>query len=312
MHLNDIEHEKLMEVEKERQASIDELERLPPDEAEGFRRHAWVAMIKYAPWCYKPEFKKPANTDEDDDLAYEPSAFFIEPSTGFRHEVTDPCYMTVETIWNHQNYFVNRQCPEISIANMKWNLKDRSKWEHLLIGEPYELREPVVAEVVKDPLKEQEDDVLATEKHLDMPFSWVDTLHINTVDFEERYVGGEKKEFYKYAIYEKFAPYTNTDGLMKRLTYYETLDYENPLTKYEWYENRDDLLETITVDLKTNKTAEQFLIGRPDSLKVHVHYPGEKREIILKFYSINRFDCLKKLNFHSSYIEEYYENRRDL
>jgi hypothetical protein len=243
-------------------------------------------------------------------MDYTPTAFFIEPSTGFRHEVTDPCYLGIESIWNHQNYYVNRQYPDVSIADMKWDLGDSEKWEHLLVGEPFELRKPVEVEEGQDPPTEE--DILATEKHLDMPFSWVDRLYINSMDFEERYPNGKKVEQYKYAIFEKFAPYKNTDGLMKRLTSYETLEYENPTFKYEWYENRSDFLKTIKIDIGKNEFEKQYLKGRPDSLKSHIYYPNNDREVILKFYSKNRYDCLQELVFCKSFVEEHYENRRDL
>lgn len=303
------ENEKLRIIEEERLEKIAEMERPPPDEYLGYRRHAWIVMIKYAPWCYKPDFKKPI-VEDDDEVDYSPTAFFIEPSTGFRHEVTDPCYLGIESIWNHQNYYVNRQFPEVPIAEMKWDLQDFDKWEHLLVGEPYELRKSVEVEEEQDP--PTEDDILATEKHLDMPFSWVDTLYLNSREFEERYPDGTKTEHYKYAIYEKFAPYRNTDGLMKRLTLYETLEYENPTFKYEWYENRNDLLQTITNDISKNEFEKQYLNGRADSLKTHIHYPAEDREVILQFYSKNRYDCLKKLVFCKTFVEEHYEKRRDL
>lgn len=32
--------------------------------------------------------------------------FFIEPSTGLRKELDDPEYRGIESIWNHQNYWV--------------------------------------------------------------------------------------------------------------------------------------------------------------------------------------------------------------
>jgi len=317
----DAENEILAEANEKKRLELEELERPPPDPQHGFRSHAWVVMIKNVPWCHKSEFKSQSSEDNDDDDGDErsdPMAFFIEPSTGFRHEVFDACFQGIESIWNHQNYYVNRQYPKTSISEMKWDLGDNEKWERFLPGEPFELRrkekqpdvkegdEVVVAEV------KTEEDILDVEKHLDMPFSWVNLLHISAVDFEERYLGGEKKEMYKYAVYDKFAPYRNVDGLMKRLTLFETLEYQNPLVKYEWYENRGDGMKSIKRDLKTDEIVEEFRKGRPDSLKTFIHYPDDEREVILKFHSVSRFDCMKETVFHSTFIEEHYENRRDL
>lgn len=293
---------------------IEELEKPPLDPENGFRSHAWVVIIKNAPWCYKPEFTSPKkqsfSTDTDDEEHIEPTAFFIEPSTGFRHEVEDTCYQGIESIWNHQNYYVNRQYPDTSLADMKWDLADTFNWEHLLAGEPFEMRQ--ARDLDEDQDLPTEDEILAIEKHLDMPFSWVDMLNISAPDFEERFLNGEKQELYKYSTYEKFAPYKNKDGLMRRLKSFETLEYENPLVCLEFYENRDDLMETSRVDLKTNKTQEIFATGRSDSLQSYVHYPTQEKKIVLRFYPSSRFDCLKELIFHATYIEEHYENRKDL
>ncbi|CAO1418704.1 unnamed protein product [Diamesa tonsa] len=308
------ENENQEEINQQKRLEIEELERPPSDPENGFRSHAWVVMIKNAPWCYKPEFTSPKKqtfaSDTDDEDHIEPTAFFIEPSTGFRHEVEDPCYQGIESIWNHQNYYVNRQYPDTSIADMKWDLADTFNWEHLLAGEPFEMRQ--ARDLDEDQDLPTEDEILATEKHLDMPFSWVDILNISAPDFEERFLNGEKKELYKYSTYEKFAPYKNKDGLMRRSKSFETLEYENPLVCLEFYENRDDLMETIRVDLKTNETQEVFATGRSDSLQSYVHYPEQEKKIVLRFYPSSRFDCLKELIFHATYIEEHYENRRDL
>lgn len=308
------ENQNQVEINQQRRFEIEELEKPSSDPENGFRSHAWVVMIKDAPWCYKPDFMSPEKqtmtSDTEDEEQIEPTAFFIEPSTGFRHEVDNPCYQGIESIWNHQNYYVNRQYPETSIADMKWDLTDTFNWEHLLAGEPFEMRH--ARDLDEDQELPTEDEILAVEKHLDMPFSWVDLLHISASDYEERYLNGEKQEFYKYTTYEKFAPYKNKDGLIRRLKSFETLEYENPLICLKLYENRDDLMESIRVDLKTNETQEVFATGRSDCLQSCVHYPEEKNEIVLNFYPSDRFDCLKQLIFHATYIEEHYENRKDL
>lgn len=59
---------------------------------------------------------------------------------------------------------------------MEWNLENAACWEHLLPGEPTELRKecPVTDDI--DPLTREEE--LSKEKHLDMPITWVKQLHI--------------------------------------------------------------------------------------------------------------------------------------
>lgn len=311
------EHAKLDEIENQRQLGVAERESWPTDPNDGFRVHAWVAMINDLPWCYKEAFKSKNQVDDDDEDLQPPQAFFIEPSTGFRHELDDTSYQGIESVWNHQNYYVNRQYPTVSISEMKWDLSDNEKWEHFLPGEPFELRKLPIDEQ-KDAMTTDEGDenvdnrILATEKHLDMPFSWVEMLHINAVDFEQRYLDGEKKEFYKYAIHEKFAPFKHEDGLMRRLTVYETLDYEKPVMEYMWYENRVDLMRFVRIDLVTGANNEEFQKGRADSLKSCTFFDDPNREVVMNFYAASRFDCMERVTWHPSYIEEAYKNRRDL
>lgn len=93
---------------------------------------------------------------------------------------------------------------------------------------------------------------------------------INTTilaDFQERYPNGEKTIHYKRAIVEKFAPYKKKNGLTLRLTQYETLEYEEPKMRWEWYANRKDLLQMIKIAFDTKQVEEYFVNGRPDCLK---------------------------------------------
>lgn len=257
----DKENQKLLKIQEERQREIDILEKLPPDNYEGRRVHAWVVVI-----CKIVEKPQPEGEEE---IPPEPEVYAIEPSTGFKISLNDPSYLGIESIWNHQNYYVNRQEPITNISNMKWILSNTEHWEHLLPGEPYEARvdKPLPPEI--EHLTEEEE--LAKEKHLDMPFSWVDYLYVSQYDYEERYPSGEKIINYKYAIDERFAPYKKKNGLMRCLTYYETLDYQNPHTRWEWYENREDLLEKIKIDFREKEIDETFAKGRSDFLKCKNH-----------------------------------------
>lgn len=59
---------------------------------------------------------------------------------------------------------------------MKWNFQNTEHWEHLLPGEPTELR--VKPKLRDDQDAQTKDEELSEEKHLDMPPSWVQQLHI--------------------------------------------------------------------------------------------------------------------------------------
>lgn len=66
-----------------------ERERLPPDPLLGLRVHCWVLILS-------------GNREV-------PENFFINPLTGKSLSTTNKCFLGIESIWNHQNYWVNMQ-----------------------------------------------------------------------------------------------------------------------------------------------------------------------------------------------------------
>lgn len=60
-----------------------------PDPLYGIRAHAWVLVL-------------PGKREV-------PEAFFIEPTTGYGKSTGDVEYLGIESVWNHQNLWVNMQ-----------------------------------------------------------------------------------------------------------------------------------------------------------------------------------------------------------
>lgn len=306
-----------MELEKElrKQKRIDDefnarrksLEKLPPDNYYGKRVHAWVA-VKETKKAQEPqqlkdedsESKNEHSTEQTDTLPQTiSSVFFIEPSTGFRFESDEPTYLGIESVWNHKNYYINRQEPITDISNMSWDFKDLNCWEHFLHDDDFS----------EDAAEEVDDG--SNGKYLDMPFSWVKQLHLSNSEFEERYPDGEKSIDYMRTRYERFAPFKNKNGLMTRLTTFETLDYEKPLLRWEWYENRSDLLYLIKINYETSEIEENFIKGRCDSLKYYTYDTEDKNHKILEFYHMTRADSLMKLEVHNDHIRQHFHSRRN-
>ncbi|EDS38759.1 conserved hypothetical protein [Culex quinquefasciatus] len=317
-YLLELEEEKLAKIkeeerkrDEERLREIEDLERPAEDLKAGHRIHAWVVVILNAPWCYKPGYRETTidqNTGEK--VLLPPSAFFIEPASGFRFEVDSPNYLGIESVWNQYNYYVNKQDPISDIKHMRWDFKHTQDWEHFLPGEPFEMREDCVVPEDQEPMTTEEE--LEKEKHLDLPASWVAPLSISMANFEQRYPGGAKVIFFKRSIYERFAPYSNLVGLVKRLTLFQTLDYERPVTRWEWYINRDDSLEMIVYEFEARDIEERFARGRPDSLCALRRSSEPNRECRLTFFHQYRFDSLRELVYHPTYVKEHYERREDL
>ncbi|XP_058837675.1 coiled-coil domain-containing protein lobo [Topomyia yanbarensis] len=324
--LPDLRSRYLLELEEEKQAKIreearkleearlkeiEDLERPAEDTKAGHRLHAWVAVILNAPWCYKPGYRETMiDPNSGEKVLLPPSAFFIEPASGFRFDVETPDYLGIESVWNQHNYYVNKQEPITDIKNMRWDFKNTRDWEHFLPGEPYELRDDCIIPEDQEPLTNEEE--LEKEKHLDMPASWVGPLSVSRNQYEQRYPNGSKAIYFKRAIYERFAPYSNMVGLIKRLTMFETLEYENPTIRWEWYDNRDDSLEMIVYDYKRKDIEERFSKGRADCLNTLKRSSEPDRECRLTFFHQYRFDALRELVYHPCYVVENYDKRDDL
>ncbi|KAK3909337.1 Dynein regulatory complex subunit 7 [Frankliniella fusca] len=291
------------EEQEEEDRRIAELEKPAPDELRGFRLHAW-ALVRADP---------ARGVDEH---------FFLEPSTGFRHDIAHPGYHRVESVWNHVNYWVNVQeavgrprAPDDTCEGTDFDLTDLGKWEHLLAGEPAEWRQGPDPAAAAPDLDEQtaDEDVLA-EKHLDMPASWVPRLDVQNAVYEKRYPGCNKTILYKKAKVEKFAPYLNKDGLVRRVTVYADYEHGEPLSLTEHYENRADCLERVQRNLENGSATDFFRRGRDDACKEHQYVVADNSldsVRLLRFYDVARYDGLEELEMGAEQLTETFRRRSD-
>lgn len=150
--------EKLALEEESRKRAIEECERPGPDPLFGRRVHAWVLL-------FLPSDKPREPT----------KVIFIEPASGESCEVPSVesrnRYLAIESVWNDKNYWVNMQNSEEGCQKLEWNLGDVRLWEHLLAGEPEELRNA-----------EPDDDEAVNNRrniHMKMPRSYVDKIEVS-------------------------------------------------------------------------------------------------------------------------------------
>lgn len=268
-----IADEKLKAAEEEAER-IRHLEALPVDELQNRRVHSWVLMRRKG------------------------NIFFIEPSTGFRHEINDREFIGIESVWNHENYMVNKQEVIVdSIGQLQWNLLDRTNWERLL---------NVDSDYPDNPHH-------YCPKYLDMPLSWVNKLTVSAKLFEERFPQQQKVIKYKRTIHEQFAVYKELDGVVERIKTFESLTYQTPVMMWEFFENRADLLDERVTDFGNNEIAESFKKGRQDALKRIRKSSVDPNAIFeYEFYNNSRFDCLTRIQKSSKVeIEEFYKKRDD-
>ncbi|CAH2094753.1 unnamed protein product [Euphydryas editha] len=276
--------------ENERLKKIAELEKPPPDDIDGWRTHAWVIVL--------PGFKG----------VQEP--FFIEPSEGDAYPLNAPQYQQLDSVYNNENYYVNLQSCADGLGSISYDLSDLTCWEHLLAGEPFHRRQLVGVDY------SDKKTAFETEKHLDVPSSWVEKLDITADEYEQRYPGSHKVIRYKKVVLEKFAPYSERDGIIKRIKIFDDYALTLPLLTYEWYKNRVDNMLTTKIDHIKREVREIFGIGRKDHLLKHVYSldappTSVEGERTLEFNYYARLDHLTKLVCTPLTFDEYYTDRAD-
>ncbi|KAH8294045.1 hypothetical protein KR054_007712 [Drosophila jambulina] len=284
---------------------MEDLELLAVDRHHYRRSHAWVVIINNAPWSIKP---KTTYVDVNGDVVEAPpSATFIEPSTGFICESGCKQYILVDSVWNQHNYYVNKQKYQ-RVADLRWDLRETADWEHMLPGEPPEMR---TYKMASDENIAEEDRDIAEEKHLDCICEWVERLHIGLADFEQRFPSNEKKIQYKGAIHERFAPYSQRDGKVMQLTIYNNDECTDPKIRYEYYENRSDLMRHVKYTYATDQFEEIFAKGRNDSLKSMEYFSDTSQQRKVYFYSGSRLDSLDMMVVEPRLMILHYKGRMD-
>ncbi|CAH2045013.1 unnamed protein product, partial [Iphiclides podalirius] len=290
-------------VEKARQDRIAELEKPLPDKIDGWRTHAWVLVLPGFMGVGEP--------------------FFIEPSDGNGYPVDAKQYQHLDSVYNHENYYVNVQSCESGLGSLNYDLGDLTCWEHLLAGEPFHRRQLVGVD------QSAKSSAVLTEKHLDAPSSWVEKLDISADEFEQRYPGSHKVIHYKKVLLEKFSPYSERDGVVKRLKIFDDYALSVPLLTgcpvprdhselagYEWYKNRVDKMETSRIDHRKREVRETFGIGRKDHLLKHEYSLDVSATSLegvrtLHFNYYPRLDHLTTIVCSPLTFDEYYTDRSD-
>ncbi|NXG64966.1 DRC7 protein, partial [Hemiprocne comata] len=270
-----------------------EVGKLKHDPLNGLRVHAWVLVLSG-----KREV---------------PETFFINPFTGNSHSTTDEHFLGIESIWNHRNYWVNMQDCRNGCKDLIFDLGDTICWEVMLSGSSKSLQQLPDAEKEKKlPDKAMDETQEKEDMSFDMPPSWVAPIQISPRAFETRCSQGRKVILYKQAKLEKWVPYLNGNGLVKRLTIYADSDYTEAVEVREWFKNREDLLDVREVNKQTQVATDYFSPGHLLSLKAHTYKSLEPEgEHMMEFYHEARVDGLQKHVEHGNEMTEYFVGRDD-
>ncbi|NXK64273.1 DRC7 protein, partial [Sylvietta virens] len=283
------ETEPAQEEEREEEVEVAKPKR---DPLHGLRVHAWVLVLAG---------KRKV-----------PETFFINPFTGNHHSTTDECFLGIESIWNHRNYWVNMQDCRKGCKDLSFDLSDSFSWEIMFSesNEPSQLPTESPEEDMVDMVSDSSD---ALEQwRLCMEPSICLTSLLPTAEYENPFPRGKKVILYDKAKQEKWAAYANGDGLVERVTVYADSDCTEELEVKEWFKHREDLLYMREVNKQTQLITDHFSPGHSLLLKAHSYTSLEPETgHTVEFYHTARVDGLWKRFENATEMTEFFVGRED-
>mmetsp|Transcript_24814 Transcript_24814/g.62392 ORF Transcript_24814/g.62392 Transcript_24814/m.62392 type:complete len:861 (-) Transcript_24814:429-3011(-) len=277
----------------------DDEEDMPPDS--GQRVHCWVLIRKGL-----------RNMTED---------VYIECSTGRCYPVASSPYLKVDLIWNHKNLWVNMQS-EVPAPSISLNLNDPRFYEYVLVTMDQVAGADGDKDDDGDRDEDEAEDAAGEEgaegagggkdkvQYLDNPPSWSKKIEIAPADFQARYYHGEKVSYYMKSKVERYSPYTQVDGIVRRVILFKDVRRMRPKLVEEVFQFRKDKLVRRVKYPFENRVTESFTAGRPNALKEIEEEFGSRR--ILTYYPSSRLDGLEKTTEEvGKKVCEYFRERDD-
>ncbi|XP_071973018.1 dynein regulatory complex subunit 7 isoform X2 [Engystomops pustulosus] len=278
-------HLKQLEEEEQRQVNS---EKPGPDPMYGRRIHCWVLVL-----AGKREV---------------PDSFFIDALTGKAYETKDQHFLGIESLWNHENYWVNMQDCRNGCKDLTFDLGDPVCWEFMLLS----TIKPVLLIPEMKEEEDEEDENGDQEQAMQVPVTWVLPIVVTPKEFETRCPQGKKLLQYRKAKLEKWAPYLQDNGQVSRLTIYQDIGCSIVLEVQDCFQNRKDKLDMRQQKKQSGVTTEYFSPGRVDALKVHTfrsQVPETERTML--FYSGARLDGLQRREEQPKEMVEIFQGRED-
>lgn len=278
------------------------------DEFENRRIHCWVLIRK-------------GSREVKEDM-------YIEPTTGRIYGVNRCPYLKIDLIWNHRNLWVNMQVCNASQVHLE--LFNSRYFEYVMLDRENAAGEGGVGSFNEEDtgtaglnstvnLGAQRDDLAAEQASqiLDLPSAWGDRPDIPREAFHARCYQGEKTIFYHKCKVEQYAPYTQDDGLVERITLYKDVRRQIPLEIRERFRHRRDKLTERKRRPMQKETIERFNPGRPSSstsaiggaLKEYREITSLSRE--LHFYNSRLDGLVRCVELIGRKVFECFEDRDD-
>ncbi|KAL8436056.1 hypothetical protein Efla_002046 [Eimeria flavescens] len=140
------------------------------------------------------------------------------------------------------------------------------------------------------------------QKHFNTP-------RVEPADYASRFFGGQKVVFYKDAKLQEFAPYSQPDGLVRRLIFFSNGKKNMPEEIVHYFRHRRDGLEERVFFPSERRQVDRYSRGNPHALREVVEVLGEKRE--LHFYNSRLDGLVKHVELYGTKIVEEFEGRDD-
>ena len=242
---------------------------------------------------------------------------FVEPTTGEVFSTKSSCpYTQISSIWNAENYWINRQSSYSYHDNLKnimkttlFDLKRRDLWYPIFIGGEENTSK---SEFTKNHAETIDKKSQEFERHFRVPCSWVNKLTIPQDSYEKKYQpNGQRVILYKNAKVELYAVGVNKQGLVSRVTKYEDLARMKILECREYFvkDRHDKLYQRKRYPLNM-QYHEFYSPGNKLFIKEWIEKGGKTRTI--HFYSGARTDGLVTYEEHfGSKTISYFEDRHD-
>eukprot|EP00931_Biecheleriopsis_adriatica_P115263 TRINITY_DN91078_c0_g1_i1.p1 TRINITY_DN91078_c0_g1~~TRINITY_DN91078_c0_g1_i1.p1 ORF type:complete len:918 (+),score=248.51 TRINITY_DN91078_c0_g1_i1:55-2754(+) len=284
------------------------------DEYENRRIHCWVLVRKGA-----------REVAED---------IYIEPTTGRIYDVTRCPYLKIDLVWNHVNLWVNMQV--CAASQVQLDLYNSRFFEYVMLDlenagqsasaggdlfAPDDAGGAAAAAAVGAVAGATEGDdsnrVEQASQILDLPSAWSERPDIPREAFHARCYKGERTIFYHKCKVEQYAPYTQDDGLVQRITLYKDVRRQIPLEIRERFRHRRDRLFERKRRPMQNENVERFLPGRPSTsasaaggaLKEFREVSALSRELL--FYNSRLDGLVRSVELIGRKMFEFFEDRDD-
>lgn len=294
--------EKKTQEEEERLKAVtiddEEPEKLVKDPYEGRRKHAWVLIKKGKRGVEKN--------------------LFLEPSTGRIYDVDSDYYLTIDSVFNNRNFWINLRpdidCKEVSFENMD----SSPHWEYVMLDTltfgtlVNENEEEGGEETGQQHIKmtDEEKDLQDIQQVLDMPPPWPPKIILEYEAYHRGSLLGETCQYYSKCKVENFAEYSQVDGLVKRITIYQDFRRLKIKELRYMFKHRVDRLRVRRRFPFEFKTVEYFDPNVPHNWQRITEIDRQTREIIF-YKNRNEDGLIKRIEIVGQKTMEYYEDRDD-